>query len=226
MGTLTNFGVPMGRGGGRGGILMPKVKNRFRVVVYNFGSLTAGIALTQQVMTAARPVANFNPTPVHSYNSISYYAGKAEWEAVEIKVRDDTANSVHKLVVTQMQRQMNFYEQTVPRAASAYKFEMLVDTMDGGNDMIIDSWYYEGCFIANVNYDTMDYSSADAMQITMSVRYDTVTNNLMPQVQHDDWDVFLGESGNMNPTPSVASFSQSIPQAGLSENSGAIDFPR
>ena len=163
---------------------MPKVKNRFRVIVTNFGIPSNSIALTQQVVSVGRPNVNFNPQTVHSYNSIAYYAGKAEWETVTLTVRDDVTNSVSALVGAQMQRQMNFFDQTVPMAASNYKFGMLMDTLDGGDDTVLEEWVFEGCFLATTNYETFDYSSADAMTIEMSIRYDNVTQmgGLMPLV--------------------------------------------
>jgi hypothetical protein len=183
MTTLQNFGVPLAGGsGGRGGILMPKVKNRFRVTVLNFGIPNAAVALTQQVMSVGRPNVNFNPQTVHSYNSIAYYAGKAEWETLTLTVRDDVTNAVSSLVGAQMQKQMNFFDQTVPLAAYQYKFSMLIDTLDGGDDTTLEEWQFEGCFLASVNYETFDYSSADAMTIEMSIRFDnaTQTGGLMP----------------------------------------------
>jgi hypothetical protein len=182
MPTLQNFGVPLGGGAGRGGILMPKVKNRFRVMATNFGIPSGSIALTQQVISVGRPNVNFNPVMVDSYNSKAYYAGKAEWEAVTLTVRDDVTNSVSALVGAQLQRQMNFFDQTVPLAASNYKFGLIMDTLDGGDDTVLEEWIFEGCFLATANYETFDYASADAMTIEMSIRYDNVTQTggLMP----------------------------------------------
>jgi hypothetical protein len=161
---------------------MPKIKNRFRVIVTNFGVPANSIALTQQVVSVGRPNVNFNPQTLHSYNSIAYYAGKAEWEAVSLTVRDDVTNSVGSLVGAQMQKQMNFFDQTVPLAASNYKFGMLVHSLDGGDDTILEEWVFEGCFLASVNYQTFEYATADAMTIEMSVRFDnaTLSNGLMP----------------------------------------------
>lgn len=184
MATLQNFGVPLGGGAGRGGILMPKIKNRFRVLVTNFGIPSGSIALTQQVMTVGRPNINFNPQTVHSYNSTAYYAGKAEWEAVSLTVRDDVTNSVARLVSAQVQRQFNLFDQTVPIAASNFKFGMYIDMLDGGDDTILEEWEFEGCFLASVNWETLDYSSSDQQTIEMSVRFDnaTQTGGLMPLV--------------------------------------------
>ena len=188
--TLSNFGIPTGDAFSRGGILMPKIKNRYRILVANFGYPNAAVGFTQQVVSAARPNVNFNPQTIHSYNSIAYYAGKAEWEPVTVTVRDDVTNSVSRLIGAQMQRQMNFFDQTVPMGASDYKFSMLIEMLDGGGNtaagqdaVVLEQWVFEGCFLASVNYETLDYSSADAMTIELSVRYDNATQSggLMPE---------------------------------------------
>lgn len=183
--TLQNFGVPLGNGQ-RAGILMPKVKNRFQVLVYNFGGFADTVDFTRQIISASRPNVQFPPQAAHSYNSIAYYAGKAEWEPVTVTVRDDITNAVARLCGAQIQRQMNFFDQTVPVAAANFKFTMSVQTMDGGNNgdgSILESWIYEGCFLASANYEGFEYSSADAMTIEMSIRFDnaTQTGGLMPE---------------------------------------------
>ena len=51
MATLNKFGVPIDGATGRGGILQPKLKYRFRVRFTGFGNLGANpVDLTQQVM--------------------------------------------------------------------------------------------------------------------------------------------------------------------------------
>jgi hypothetical protein len=184
MSTLQNFGVPTGFGTGRGGILMPKVKNRFRVFVYNFGGIAQPVAFTQQIISASRPNVTFDPQEVHAYNSVAYYGGKAKWETVTVTVRDDVTNSVAALCGSQTQRQMNFFTQTVPEAAADYKFMMTVETLDGSDDGILERWVYEGCFLSQVNYESFDYSSSDAMTIELTVRFDNATqdNSITPGI--------------------------------------------
>jgi len=185
--TLQNFGVPTGDAFSRGGILMPKVKNRFRVFVANFGMPGSAVGFTQQVVTVARPTVNFTPQPVHSYNSVAYYAGKAEWEMVEVTLRDDVTNSASRLVGAQVQRQMNFFEQTVPMSAGDYKFQMAVECLDGGGTaqddaVVLERWEFEGCLLASCNFESFDYATADAMTIEMTIRFDntTLAGGLMP----------------------------------------------
>jgi hypothetical protein len=60
--TLSKFGVPIN--GARNGLLMPKIKHRFRVRVINFGPIAGGLELTQQVVSAARPNVSMNSVEV------------------------------------------------------------------------------------------------------------------------------------------------------------------
>lgn len=179
---LSKFGVPLGGGAGRGGILQPKVKYKFRVRVINFGPIQGGLELTQQVETASMPSVKYDPQKVSSYNSTAYYPGKPEWESVKIKVRDDVTNAVSKLIGHQVQKQQNHFEQTSPLAGTNFKFNMYIESMDGGNDAVIEQWYLEGCFLANVTYGDLDYSSSDHRSIDLDIRYDIATqaNGLMP----------------------------------------------
>lgn len=177
MATLQNFGVPLNGGTVRGGILQPKPKHRFRVQVFKFGPVVGGIELTQQVVTVTRPTVSHETVKIHSYNSIAYYAGKSEWDAITLTVRDDVTNSVSSLVGHQEQKQMNHFLQTVPLAAANYKFDLWIETLDGGNDGVLETWTLEGCFLEQVNYESFDYGSADPLQIEMRIRYDNATQD-------------------------------------------------
>ena len=176
--TVNRYGVPMPGGTGIG-ILMPKLKHRFRIVTYGFGVIGPSQNIfTQQVVTAGRPNINFNNTPLHSYNNITYIAQKPEWQTIEITLRDDITNLVTSMVSAQVQKQMNHYTQSAAAAGVNYKFSMNIDTLDGTvngtNDSVLESWFLEGCYLEQVAYDNMDYSASEAVKISISMRFDTV----------------------------------------------------
>jgi len=185
--TLNKFGVP--HAGGQIGMLQPKPRYRFRVVVVNFGTGNDQGDLTRQVATVGKPKLTHDAIAVDSYNSRSYYAGKHTWEELNLVVRDDISNAVSKLVGQQLQKQLNHFEQTGFVAGVNYKFNMFIDTLDGGNTIdtpgtngipgvnngILERWSLEGCFLSNVSYEDLDYSSSDAQTISMSIRYDNAT---------------------------------------------------
>ena len=171
--TLSKFGVPIN--GARTGQFAPKIKHRFRVRVINFGPIAGGLELTQQVVSAARPNVSMNSVEVHSYNSIMHYAGKATWQQMNITVRDDITNSVSKLVGHQLQKQMNFFEQTSVAAGINYKFTTILEILDGGNETVFETWTLEGCFLETVDYQSLEYNSSDPVDIQLTVRFDNAT---------------------------------------------------
>ena len=181
---LSNFGVPIG-GNDRNGMLMPKLKNRFRVLFYNFGGGGRTVDLSRQVQTCDRPKVNYEEQVVHSYNSKAYYAGKHEWQSISVSIRDDVTNAVSRLVGYQIQKQMNHFDQTVPLSGSSYKFQMDMEVLTGGNDSYgggLELWNIDGCWLQDIQYDSGDYSATDPFMVTLTIRYDlaTLTGGLFP----------------------------------------------
>lgn len=171
----------MGGGTGRGGLLQPKFGYRFRVRVSHFGPIAGGLELSQQVESIAKPSIKYSDIEVNSYNSRAYFAGKHEWEPIELVIKDDITNSATTLITHQIQKQLNHYEQTSFAAGINYKFLMYIETMDGGNDVVLDGWVLEGCMLTNVKFASLSYKENEYQKITMTVRYDnaTMTNGLM-----------------------------------------------
>jgi hypothetical protein len=173
--TLSKFGVPI-TGASGSGMLMPKMKNRFRVTLFDFGGLAETRTLTQNVQSVTRPNINNDIVTIDSYNSKSYIQGKHEWQPVELTIRDDITNGATKAVGSQLQRQLNHYQQTTPAAGSDYKFDMQIEILDGVNAGASEVWYLEGCFLSAVNYSDHDYSTAESVTIQMTVRMDNATH--------------------------------------------------
>lgn len=179
MSTLQNFAVPVD--GQKGMILQPKPRNRFRCITYSFGPTTGGIDFSQNVMTCSRPNASQTEQEVHSYNSVAYYGGKVTYAPIEITLRDDVTNKVAALVGYQLQKQMDHFEQVSTLAGSNYKFNMDIESLDGGEG-VLDTWNCEGGWIVSANYGDYDYSSAEPATIQLSIRFDNITQagGLMP----------------------------------------------
>lgn len=181
MATIQNFGIP-DASGNRTRLLQPKVSYKFRVTVLGFGPIVTPLDLSAQVQSCSRPTLTTEAVAVHSYNSIGYFGGKPSWNSVELTVRDDVTNAVTRLVGHQQQKQMNHFAQTSPLAGSNYKFDMMIETLDGGNDAAIETWNLENCFLESVAYGEFNYANSEVMQIQMSIRYDNATqaDGLMP----------------------------------------------
>lgn len=173
--TLNKFGVPIystGGNPGKIGMLQPKMRHRYRVRVLNFGDEQKLEDLTRQVASVSRPSLNYDVVQVDSYNSRAYYAGKHSWNEINISVRDDITNRVTRLIGQQVQKQLNHFEQTGFASGINYKFNMYIEMLDGGNVKVLEEWYLEGCFLSNISWGDLDYSGADPVMISLTVRYD------------------------------------------------------
>lgn len=176
--SLTRLTVPLAsdQSANSQGLLMPKLKYRFRVTFENFGITAPRTELTKQVMNFTRPNLNFNPITLDVYNSKMYLQGKPEWQTVSVEFRDDANGSVSLLIGEQVQKQFDFAEQASAVSGIDYKFITRFEALDGGNGastpVVLESWELYGCFISSVNYNQFDYTSNDPATITMELRYD------------------------------------------------------
>jgi hypothetical protein len=177
--SLTNFTVPLAGGSSQTsqGLLMPKLKYRFRLSFVNFGVSTNNVVeLTKQVQEAKRPSVKFAPVTVDIYNSKVYFQGKPEWEEATVTLRDDQAGNISKMVGEQIQKQFDFQEQASAASGIDYKFQLQIDILDGGNGAatpnVLESWALYGCFLTSVDYGDLNYNSSDPMTVALSIRYD------------------------------------------------------
>jgi len=173
MATLDKFGVPLN--GAKLGILHPKQSYRFRIVLNSFGNGNNLREMTQNVISVGRPSFKQEEVALHAYNSIGYIGGKADWEPLELKVRDDITSAVASATGAQLQKQFNHFEQTAAVAGINYKFTMQIHVLDGTDNDALEQWNLEGCWLTSVAYGEHAYESNDAMEVTLSVRFDNAT---------------------------------------------------
>jgi hypothetical protein len=174
--SLFNMTVASDNAGGNQGLLMPKLQFRFRVNFLNFGTNTSTIELTKQVIDCSRPNVQFTEITLPIYNSTMYLAGKHAWQTLSVNIRDDASNSVARLVGQQLQKQMDFVEQASAASGQDYKFQTNIEILDGGNGttapIVLETWECYGCFLQTANYNTLNYSTSDVVQIALTIRFD------------------------------------------------------
>ena len=176
--SLTRMTVPLAsdQSNPNQGLLMPKLKYRFRVIFENFGVSTPRTELTKQVMDFTRPTATFEEITIDLYNSKMYLAGKASWETITINLRDDAGGQVQRLVGEQLQKQMDFMEQASASSGIDYKFVTKCEILDGGNGLstptVLETWEMYGCFLTSANYGDLNYGTSEPVTIALTMRYD------------------------------------------------------
>ena len=174
--SLNKFTVPLGAGTAAQGLLMPKIKYRFRVTFLNFGVSGSTTELTKQVVDFARPSMSFDEQTIEIYNSKIKYAGKPTWSTTSVNLRDDATGQVSKLVGEQVQKQFDFMEQASARSGTDYKFQMNCEILDGGNGAynpeVLETWEMYGCFVQDVNYGDLSYGDSGPVQIALTIAFD------------------------------------------------------
>ena len=158
------------------GLLMPKLKYRFRVTFLNFGVSQPTTELTKQVIDFARPNVTFENIDVPIYNSTIRLLGKHSWADITCNLRDDAGGNVSKLVGEQLQKQLDFMEMASAASGIDYKFTTIFEVLDGGNGtdtpIALETWEIYGCYLQGVNYNDANYGTSEAMTVSMTIRYD------------------------------------------------------
>jgi hypothetical protein len=158
------------------GLLMPKLKYRFRVMFENLGISKPTTELTKQVVSASRPNLTFEEITLPIYNSTLKLAGRHSWADVTISVRDDASGAVSKLVGEQLQKQMDFLEMASAASGIDYKFLTKIEVLDGGNGaatpVVLETWELYGCYLKGANYGDLAYGTNEAATIELSIAYD------------------------------------------------------
>ena len=187
--SLSRMTVPLGldtAGAGSQGLLMPKLKYRFRVTLLNFGFDSPTTELTKQVVDFTRPSVSFEDIPLEIYNSRVYVAGKPTWESLTLNVRDDASGRVSRLVGQQLQKQFDFQEQASAASGIDYKFVTVCEILDGGNGTLatqgaLETWEMYGCYIQQANYNDLNYASNEPVTISLTIRFDNATQDPLQQ---------------------------------------------
>jgi len=183
--SLTKLTVPLAsdQSTSAQGLLMPKLKYRFRVTFLNLGVTQPTTELTKQVMDFTRPQVTFDNIDLPIYNSTIRLAGKHSWTDITCQVRDDAAGNVSRLVGEQLQKQLDFLEQSSAASGIDYKFTTVFEVLDGGNGanapIALETWTILGCYLQGVNYNDANYGSGtEPMTVSMTIRYDNALQTL------------------------------------------------
>jgi len=176
--TLSKFTVPLAsdQSASAQGMLMPKLKYRFRVTLENFGVSTPTTEITKQVVDFKRPTITFEPIVVDVYNSKINLAGRHTWSESTITLRDDSTGAVQKLVGEQLQKQFDFFEQASAASGIDYKFLTRCEILDGGNGAfaptVLETWELYGCFLQSADYQNLAYSENAEARIALTIKFD------------------------------------------------------
>ena len=199
--SLSNFTVPLStsQSASSQGLLMPKLKYRFRVTLDGFGVAgTPTTELTKQVMNVTRPEVTFDEIKLSVYNSTVKIAGRHSFADAKLTLRDDVTGAVTRKVGEQLQKQFDFFEQSAAASGIDYKFRMRVEILDGGNGAYeptsLESFEFLGCYIKTATYSNTDYTSNDPVDIGLTITYDNAIQLNRPGGERSGLGVDVGRT--------------------------------
>lgn len=188
MALITDMGVtPQANG-----IIMPLLKNKWKVEFFNIGGTrvqpasTHADILTLQAITGDRPKLSFEEIELHRYNSRAWVAGKHTWDPVSFTFEADMSGFVAGVLQDQLEKQQALIARgagpVMNTAASGqqYKFSMLVSMLDG-NVTPLEVWAYEGVWIQQIDYGDLDYAASEAVKLPVTFRFDHARQVILGQ---------------------------------------------
>jgi hypothetical protein len=173
MATLTDVEIP----NDVKGIAQPRLKHKWRINFQGIGTNVDSQDLTAQAVTVTRPSLQFEEVTLNRYNSKAFVAGKHEFQPMNLTIEDDINGRAASVIQSQIEKQQKLIAPQPGQflASSAdgagYKFAITIDALDGGAT-VLETWKCEGCWIQNAEYGDFDYSASEAMQITLTIRFD------------------------------------------------------
>ena len=140
----------------------PKLKNRF---IMRIDGVPAYL-----IKTAARPSIDFEEVELNHMNVKRFVKGRASWQAIGITLYDpivpSAAQSVMEWIrlghesVTGRDGYSDFYKKDV-------QFQVLGPVGD-----IVEQWTLKGTWIQAANFNDLDFSSSEPVDIELTLRYD------------------------------------------------------
>ncbi len=120
--------------------------------------------------TAARPSVTTAEVEVPFLNATRYLAGKTKYEQLSLTLHDPIAPSGAQQV---MEWVRTHYESVSGRSGYAdfYKRDCQLKMLDPVGT-VVELWDMKGCFITAANFNDLDYSADDAVEISLTIRFD------------------------------------------------------
>ena len=140
----------------------PKLKNRF---IMQIDGINAYL-----IKSMNRPTLESDEVVLEHMNVTRYVKGKSRWQPLDIMLYDPIVPSaaqqviewvrLHHESVTGRDGYSDFYKKDV-------NFQVLGPVGD-----VVEEWTLKGAFIQDAQFGDLDFGSSDAVEITLTMRYD------------------------------------------------------
>ena len=117
-----------------------------------------------------RPSRSTNQVVVDYINMKKYFAGKSQWSTFDISLIDAIIPSSAQAVTNWIKLQ---FDSTTGRCgyAEQYKKTLTLKLLGPAGD-VVQEWQLIGCWVSNVDYGDLDWSSDQILKISLTLRFD------------------------------------------------------
>ena len=175
-------------GGQKGAIVDPK--RQFRWLISFGNNVTADGTIGLQswyAKSATKPQFQVGETPHQFLNHTFFYPGRVTWQEVEVTLVDPARENDASMALMSILKGSGYYLPTDPSSASrtitkaeavqALGGQVFLDQL-GKDDFPsnrLERWTLINPWIKSVNFGSLDYSSEDMVEISLTLQYDYAT---------------------------------------------------
>ena len=144
----------------------PKLQNRFLMSI----DTGAGSIPGYLIKKIARPSVSFGEVVLDHINVKRKLKGKANWENINVELYDPVTPSGAQAVMEWIRLS---HESVTGRDGYSdfYKKDILIKTLGPVGD-IVEEWKLKGAYCQSANFNDLDFSSSDPVDISVTLRYD------------------------------------------------------
>ena len=160
-------------------------KRKFRWLLYWTG-------VPQFVIKSVKKPSYTVATTPHQFLNYEFnYPGRVTWEDIQITLVDpvqpDSTKSLYKILENSGYVIPSNYQEAAAATISkegmidALGTEIKLSQLDAAGNQFIETWIVKNPLITSVDFDTLDYSSDELLNITVNIKYDYATIDRLPQ---------------------------------------------
>jgi hypothetical protein len=143
----------------------PKKQNRF---ILRFPS---SLGINEWfVISTARPKINIGEVEIPFLNTSTYVAGRFTWESIDVTFKDPIGPSAAQALMEWVRLHAESVTGRMGYAAG-YKKDIELEMLDP-TGVVVEKWILQGTFLTNVDFGSLDYSSEDIAEISVTLRPD------------------------------------------------------
>ena len=127
------------------------------------------------VQTASRPSLATSEVEIPFLNTSTWIAGRSVWQTITITFIDPIGPSTSQKVMDWIRQCIEHSTGRMGYAVS-YKKTLILKLLDP-TGQTVEKWTLEGCFITDTDFGSLDMSSDELMNVSITVRFDRAILN-------------------------------------------------